>query len=32
MPLELLILPAVVFGILGFVRGVSAYKRVQDKS
>lgn len=32
MPLELLIIPAIIFGILGFVRGVSAYKRVRNKS
>gem|GEM_PF-3926287 len=30
MPLEILAIPAVIFGILGFIRGLGAYKRAND--
>jgi len=29
MPLEMLAIPAVIFGVLGFIRGLGVYKRVK---
>jgi len=31
MPLELLAIPAVIFGIFGFIKGLKAYKKVNQK-
>ncbi len=31
MPLELLIIPGLIFGIIGFISGLNAYKKVKNK-
>lgn len=30
MPLELLAIPALIFGIFGFIKGLKAYKKVKS--
>jgi hypothetical protein len=32
MPLEILAIPAVIFGVLGFIRGLGAYKRANSNN